>query len=86
MTLTSSCHWKTPVHFFLPKKRSENAILTLIMNYLKIAQKKQIMLSKTAINLLFNNIGCYLFSACFDWKVGVFQQTVVRVYYFLKYL
>ena len=24
--------------------------------------------------------------ACFDWKIGVFQQTVVRVYYILKYL
>ena len=27
----------------------------------------------------------YLFIACFDWKVGVFQQTVVRVYYILKW-
>ena len=22
--------------------------------------------------------------ACFDWKIGVFQQTIVRVYYILK--
>ena len=27
---------------------------------------------------------CYLFIACFDWKIGIFQQTVVRVYYILK--
>ena len=27
---------------------------------------------------------CYLFIACFNWKIGVFQQTVVRVYYILK--
>ena len=26
----------------------------------------------------------YLFIVCFDWKIGVFQQTVVRVYYILK--
>ena len=27
---------------------------------------------------------CYLFIACFDWKIGAFQQTVVRVSYILK--
>ena len=26
----------------------------------------------------------YLLIACFDWKIGIFQQTVVRVYYILK--
>ena len=36
---------------------------------------------------LFNDImilWCYLFIACFEWKIGVFQQTVVMVYYILK--
>ena len=42
------------------------------------------MSSNTAINWLFNDIWCYLFIACFDWKIGAFQQTVVRVYYTLK--
>ena len=28
--------------------------------------------------------GCHLFIACFDQKIGVFQQTVVRVYYIIK--
>ena len=42
------------------------------------------MASKTAINLLFNDILYYLFIACFDCKIGVFQQTVERVYYILK--
>ena len=32
-TLMSSCHWKTLVLFCLRKKRSENALLTLTMNY-----------------------------------------------------
>ena len=41
--------------------------------------EKQIMRSKTTINWLFNDILCYLFIACFDWKIGFFQQTVVKV-------
>ena len=28
---------------------------------------------------------CYLVIAFFDWKIGVFQQTLVRVYYILKF-
>ena len=79
-TLISSCHWKTLVPFYLRKKRLENALLTLKVNYRKIALKKQIMPS----NWLFNDILCYLLIACFDWKVGVFHQTVVGVYYILK--
>ena len=29
---------------------------------------------------------CYLVTACFDWKIGVSQQTVVTVYYILNYI
>ena len=47
-------------------------------------KEKQGMPSKSTINWLFNDIWCYLFIACFDWKTGVFQQTVVRVYYILN--
>ena len=32
---------------------------------------------KTTVNWLFNDI-CYLVMGCFDWKIGVFQQTVLR--------
>ena len=42
------------------------------------------MLSKTTINGLFNEILIYLFIACFDWKVGVFHETVIRVYHILN--
>ena len=83
-TLISSYHWKTPIPFCLRKKKLENAFLILIMNYRKIVQKKKFMPSKTTINWLFNDIWCYLFIARFDWKVGVSQQTAVRVYYILK--
>ena len=41
------------------------------------------MSCKTTINWLLNDIWC-LFIVCFDWKIGIFQQTVVRVYYILK--
>ena len=82
-TLMSSCHWKTLIPFWLWKKRPENAFLTLIVNYRKIIQKNKLRL-KTTINWLFNDISCYLFIACFDWKINVFQQTVIRVYYILK--
>ena len=33
---------------------------------------------------ILNDICCYLFIACFDWKMGFFQQTVIRIYYILK--
>ena len=46
--------------------------------------EKQIKPWKITINRLFNDIWCYFFIASFDWKIGVFQQTVVRVYYILN--
>ena len=39
---------------------------------------------KTTVNWQFNDIWCYLVIGCFSWKIVVFQQTVVRVYYILK--
>ena len=59
-------------------KRPENEFLTLIVNYCKNGTEKQIMLLKTTVNCLFNDKWCYLVIGCFDWKIGVFQQTVVR--------
>ena len=46
--------------------------------------QKQIISFKTTVNWLFNDVWCYLFIACFHWKIDVFQQTVVRVYYILN--
>ena len=42
------------------------------------------MPSKITINWLLNDIWYYLFIVCFDWKIRVFQQTAVMVYYILK--
>ena len=36
------------------------------------------MVFKTVVNCLFNDIWCDLVIGCFDWKIGVSQQTVVR--------
>ena len=45
--------------------------------------EKQIMPFKTIVNWLFTDIWCYLVTGCFNWKVVVSQQEVVRVYYTL---
>ena len=55
--LTSSCHRENLLPFCLRKKRPENA---LTMNYRKI------MPFKTALNWLFNDMGCYLVIGDFD--------------------
>ena len=80
-TLISSCHWKTLISFCL-----QNKTWKCIFNNNELYQnltEKQIMPPKTTVNWLFNDI-CYLLIACFDLKIGIFQQIVVRVYYFLK--
>ena len=42
----------------------------------QICTEKQIIPFKTTVNELFNDI--YLVIGCFDWKIGVFHQTVLR--------
>ena len=64
--LASSCHWKTIVPFNTNSELSQNRT------------EKQIMLFKTTLNWLFNDIWCYLVIGSFDWKIGIFQQTVLR--------
>ena len=48
-TLISFCHWKTLVPFCLQKKRPENAFLTIIVDYRKVAQKNKLCHSKQQI-------------------------------------
>ena len=36
------------------------------------------MLFKATANCLFNDIWCYLVIECFDWRIGIFQQTIVK--------
>ena len=69
--------------FLLRKEKAWKCILNNNSALLQNRTQKNIMPSKTTINWLLNDT-CYLFIVCFDWKVGVFQKTVVRVYYVLK--
>ena len=78
-TLISSCRWKNHVPFCLRK-----CIFNTNSEFSQNRKEKQIMSSNTTINWLVNDILCYLFIACFNWKIGVFQHIVVRVYYILK--
>ena len=68
----------------LEKEKTRKRIFNTDSQLSQNRAEKQIMLSKTATNWLFHKIGCYLFSACFDWKIGAFEQTVLRVSYILK--
>ena len=45
-TVMFSCHWKTLEPFCLRKKRPENTLLTLTVNYRKIVQKNKLCHSK----------------------------------------
>ena len=54
--LTSFWHRKTLAPFCLRKKRSENAFLTLTVNYRKIVQKNKLCHLKQHEICLFNDI------------------------------
>ena len=75
---------ENPCTFLLAKEKAWKRIFNTNSELSQNRTEKQIKPSKTTINWLFNDVWCYIFIACFDWKTGVFQQTVVRVYYILK--
>ena len=79
-SLISSCHWKTlvPGTFLPAKEKTCKRIFNTNSELSQNRTEKQTMPSKTTLNWLFNDM---LFIHCFfDKKIGVFQQTVVRVY------
>ena len=80
LSLENSCT------FLLLKEKTWKCIFKTNIGLPQNRTEKQIMPSKTTINRLFSDIWCYLFIAYFDWKIGVFQPTVVTVYYILKYV
>ena len=75
-----------PCTFLLVKEKTWKRIFNTKRELPQNRTEKQIMPSKTTINRLFNEIWCYLIIACFEWKIDVFQQTVVRDYFTLKKL
>ena len=72
--------------YLLAKEKTWKSIFNTNIELLQNRTEKQTMPSKTTVNCLFNDKWCYLFIAYFDWKIGVFQQTFVRVYYILNSL
>ena len=70
--------------FLLAKEKTWKIIFNTICEISRIRKEKQIMPLKTTVNWLFKDIWRYLVIGCFDWKIGLFQQTFVRVYYILK--
>ena len=82
MALISSSHWKT----FCLRKKTWKRIFNTSSELSQNHTEKQIMPFKTIVNWLFNDIWSSLAIDTFDWKIGVFQQTVVGVYYILNSL
>ena len=92
------CRWKStdnkdiniflslenPSTFSLAKEKTWKRTFNTNSQLSQNRTEKRIMSSKRKINWLFNDKWCYLFIACFDWKIQVFQQTVVRVYNILN--
>ena len=75
---------KNACTFLLAKEKTWKSIFITTSKLSQNSTEKQIMPFKTTANWLFNDIWCYLVIGCFDWKIGVFQHTVVRVFYILK--
>ena len=69
---------ENPYTVLLAKEKTWKCIFITNGELLQNHTGKQIMQFKTTVNCLFNDIWCYLFIGCFDWKIGIFQQTVVR--------
>ena len=69
-TLMSSCT------FLVAKEKVWKRIFNTNSELSQNHTEKQIMLFKTAVNCLFNDIWSYLVIGCLDWKNGLFQQTV----------
>ena len=98
-TETPFCRWKStdnnniniflslenPCTFLLAKENTWKHIFNTNSELSQNRTEKQIMPSKTTVDWLFNDIR-YLFIAFFDWKIVVFQQSVIRVYYILKWI
>ena len=92
------CRWKSndynniniflslenPCTFLLAKEKTWKSIFNTNSELLQNFTEKQTIPFKTTVNWLFNNAWRYLVIGCFDWKIGIFQQTVVQVYYILK--
>ena len=74
-----------PLHLFAFKRKDLKTHFNSNSELSENSTEKQIMLFKTTLSWLFNDMWCYLMIGCFDWKNGIFQQTSVRVCCILKW-
>ena len=65
-----------PWNFLLTKEKTWKSIFNSNSEISQNRTEKQIMPLKTTVNYLL----CYSVIGCLNWKIGVFQLTVVRVY------
>ena len=79
-TLISCCHWKT-LYLFACERKDLKRTFTINSKLSQNRTEKQIVPCKTIVNCLFNDVWSYLVIRCFDWKIGVFQQRVVRGFF-----
>ena len=84
-TLMSSCRWKMFVPF-LAKEKTLKCTFSINRELSQNRKEKQIIPFKTTVDWQFNNMCYYLAVAFFDWKIGVFQQTVVSVVLMIVFL
>ena len=69
---------ENPCTLLLAKEKTWKDIFNTNSELSQNSTVKEIMLFKTTVNCLFNDIWYYLFIGCFDWRIGIFQQRVVR--------
>ena len=71
--------------FLLVKEKTWKLTFNINIELLQNRSEKQIMPFKTAVNWLFNDMWRYLVIAFLWLKIGVFQETLVRVYCILNF-
>ena len=98
-TETQFCRWKNndyndiniflsleiPCTILLVKEKTRKSIFNTNSELSQNFTEKQIMSFKTTVNWLFNSIWRYIVIGCFDWKIGIFQPTVIWVDYILNF-
>ena len=74
---------ENPFTFLLAKEKTWKHIFHTNSELLENQTEKQIMPYKTTTNWQFNDLWCYVFNACFDWKIGIIHETVVKGFYYI---
>ena len=96
-TETRFCRWKSnecnninifmsrkPLYLFACKRKDLKTHFNTNYELSPNLTEKQFMSSKATLNWVFNDMRCYLVICCFDWKIDLFQQAVVRFIIFLN--